>query len=489
MTQSQPSKKFAAAGPLAMQAESLMLEWQEHNCKAPFEMCGAVAVVQISGPLSQHADSWSDSYEAITARVAAALASPAQQVLLCIDSPGGVVNGCLETARELRRMARAAGKPMVAFANEHACSAAYALATAADSIALPETGRVGSIGVIEVIRDESRAAALAGLAFTPITSGARKADGLPVIPLADDARAAIQSAVDALASAFFGLCYEHRGLPVEKVAALQAAVYYGQDAVNEQLADQVISYTALLAQMNGAAPQESPPMALKLKDVMAALKSISETDDAEAAVAVKMLKKMAEPDAPPAPPGEEKPKPEEGEGEEAKKSEEPAAAPPAASAHAEVISSLAAQVHALAAKDAAREALLAKAEADAFYASVPHLTPELAASLRKLPLAQAKEIASSLPKLPAVKPAAAAMAVGVRGEGVGDESPATAAPVARPSRLPAAEKRSLDIAMGLVKPVPFAIRDIGNRREMGGLVYEENPAPIPGVPDKKADPQ
>jgi ClpP class serine protease len=467
-----------------MHADSLMREWPAPAQRAPFTVDGSVAIVDIRGPLEQHADTWCDSYEVILARVAAALASPAQKVLMRIDSPGGVVNGCLEAARQLRMMAAAHGKPLVAYADEHACSAAYALASAASVIALPPTGRVGSIGVIEVMRDESKAAAMAGLAFTPITSGARKADGLPVVPLTDDAQAAIQLAVDTLARAFFALCAEHRGGSPNQFAALQAAVYYGLDAVTAGLADQVISFPALLAQLNGA------QMALGMKEVMAALGALAEGDGDEAAAAVKMLKAMAAPDAPADAP-EEKPE-EEAKAEDdapppSEKKENPFAkaedSAAAASAASSAMKMMASQLQAVTGKIAALEAEKAKAEANAFYASVPHLAPELAASLRKLPLAQAKEIASSIPKPSLVRPSAVATATGTRGEGVGGDDPLGGA---RPVKLPFDQKRALDIAMGLAKPQLVAVRDVGSRREMGVLEYA-TPEGVPGIPQPREE--
>src|SRR5678815_3605064 len=459
-----------------------MREWPAPAPCAPFTVDGSVAIVDIRGPLEQHAGTWCDSYEVILARVAAALASPAQKVLMRIDSPGGVVNGCLEAARQLRVMAAAHGKPLIAYADEHACSAAYALASAASVIALPPTGRVGSIGVIEVVRDESKAAAMAGLAFTPITSGARKADGLPVVPLTDDAQAAIQLAVDTLAQAFFALCAEHRGGSPNQFAALQAAVYYGLDAVTAGLADQVISFPALLAQLNGA------QMALGMKEVMAALGALAEGDGDEAAAAVKMLKAMAAPDAPADAP-EEKPEEEaKAEAEDApppsEKKENPFAkaedSAAAASAASLAMKMMASQLQAVTSKIAALEAEKAKAEADAFYASVPHLAPELAASLRKLPLAQAKEIANSIPKPSLVRPSAVATATGTRGEGVGETDGA------RPVKLPLDQKRALDIAMGLAKPQLVAVRDVGSRREMGVLEYA-TPEGVPGIPQPREE--
>ncbi len=211
----------------------------------PFVRAGDVAVVAIDGPLAQRA--WScmgmfggDGYDAIEARVRAALADvQVGAVVLRVDSPGGEVAGCFEAVRAIRAAAADARKPLVAYADELACSAAYALACACDAIVLPDTGAVGSVGVIAALTDESAALAAEGLAVHLITSGAAKADGHPAVPLSADARARIQAEVDYLADVFALEVGAARGMAAADVRALEARVLYGPQAVAAGLADQV----------------------------------------------------------------------------------------------------------------------------------------------------------------------------------------------------------------------------------------------------------
>ena len=149
---------------------------------APFTREGDVAVVSIEGPLSQRA--WScwlfegDGYDAVTSRMKAAIDDRAtRSVVMRIDSPGGEVAGCFEAVRTIRAMAKAAGKPLVAYADEMACSAAYALACACDEVVLPDTGMVGSVGVILTLASRAGELAQRGVSVTLLTSGAAKADG------------------------------------------------------------------------------------------------------------------------------------------------------------------------------------------------------------------------------------------------------------------------------------------------------------------------
>src|SRR5690606_4935218 len=132
-------------------------------------------------------------------------AAKPRAVILVIDSPGGLAQHCFEPSRALRAKCSAAGVPLFAFVDGSACSAAYALACAAERIAVTPTGLVGSIGVFETLHDQSAADTAMGLAYRVVTSGSRKTDGNPHVPISDGAVSAAQAAVDQLAGLFFSL--------------------------------------------------------------------------------------------------------------------------------------------------------------------------------------------------------------------------------------------------------------------------------------------
>lgn len=211
----------------------------QHTMAAP-----GVAIVDVTGPLSQRA--WScwlwegDGYDAIRLRMSRALADTnVQSIVLRIDSPGGEVAGLNEAVRAMRAEASTAGKPVVVYVDELAASAAYALATVGDEIVTPESGCLGSIGVILAFTKRDRANEAAGLSTFVITSGARKADGHPAVAATDEEIAAFQAEVDALAQMFGALVAERRGGDAARWLGLEAACFYGNDAVSNGLADRV----------------------------------------------------------------------------------------------------------------------------------------------------------------------------------------------------------------------------------------------------------
>lgn len=245
---------------LAIRPEALAYDHDEPR-KQPFELRDGVALVRIEGPLTHHAGWWCDSYDEIKGRVSEALDARPRALMLVIDSPGGDVGGCFETAREIRQMAAAAGVPVSTYVDGMAASAGYALACCGSTIYTPQTAILGSIGVISGLVDMTEALTSWGVRVRLVTSGARKADGHPYQPITDDAVSALQSMIDTLAGLFFQHVAEsrsHAGLSIESIRALQAGIVLGVDAKRAGLADEVVATLdealALVASRSSAAP-------------------------------------------------------------------------------------------------------------------------------------------------------------------------------------------------------------------------------------------
>lgn len=167
-------------------------------------------------------------------------------LLLDIDSPGGEVAGCFEFARKLRTMgARGSGKPIIAFANEMACSAAYAIASSCDAVMTTETGIVGSIGVYTLMVDMTKGLQKGGVEVTMIRAGERKARGGPY----EKADAETVSKLEAWVDETWGIFCDHvaggRPISSEAVRALQGDWFTGSDALDLGLVDAVDSPEAI----------------------------------------------------------------------------------------------------------------------------------------------------------------------------------------------------------------------------------------------------
>ncbi len=234
-----------------------------------FDAESGIAYIPIEGELVHRygylePSSGMTGYDAIKFKVQAAAAAPqVKGILLDIDSPGGEVYGA-QGAAEVIFQAREA-KPIWALINEQATSAAYWLASAAHAVFAPATADAGSIVVVMVHVDISKALAKEGLSVTLIHAGAHKVDGHPFAPLPDEVRDEFQAELSEVHTLFAGAVARNRGLSVEAVLGTEARVYMGPDAVEAGLVDAVASedevvkeFAALLARPQPAALPRKP---------------------------------------------------------------------------------------------------------------------------------------------------------------------------------------------------------------------------------------
>jgi len=212
-----------------------------------------LAQITIHGPLLNRAEILCgelcvDGYDRITADIEAAMADPAcLGIFLDIDSPGGMVNGCFELSDRIRDWS--ADKPIVAFTDGLACSAAYAVACAATELHGALTAMIGSIGVIYGRLDTSARDADKGLATHFFTTGTRKAFGHPELALGEQELAETQAEIDKLGAMFFDRVAIARGLTVDAVRDLQAGYFLTDDAIAHGLADSQMTRAAALARL------------------------------------------------------------------------------------------------------------------------------------------------------------------------------------------------------------------------------------------------
>lgn len=212
-----------------------------------------MAIVCIEGPIAQRAQAqlcgYLDGYDAIVARLSAALASDEiGAVVLRINSPGGDVAGMDEGVRAMRAAVDASGKPVLAFGDELMASAAYRIASgvATDGIYTPASGRVGSVGVLALHRETSAADAAAGLTQTIVAVPDNKAAGNPTEPLSDVGRARITARVQESAQSFIEAVAVARGMTPAAVFALDGAMFSGTAAFAAGLVDGVASFDEVL---------------------------------------------------------------------------------------------------------------------------------------------------------------------------------------------------------------------------------------------------
>lgn len=252
--------EFAGEAPLIIKPMAYD-EWDDGESNAagetPYDLCQGVAVIDVSGTLVQKSSylrpySGMLGYNAIRHNFLAALNDKGvKAIALSIDSPGGEVAGCFDMA-DLIYESRSI-KPTIAILNESAYSAAYALASACEQITVPRTGGTGSVGVICMHVDQSKAIDKAGLNVTIIKYGDRKADGNQFNPLSKEALDRYQSDVDEMGDLFVNTVARNRNLSADVVRKTQATTFLGAAGVEIGFADAVMApdeaFRSLLAEL------------------------------------------------------------------------------------------------------------------------------------------------------------------------------------------------------------------------------------------------
>jgi signal peptide peptidase SppA len=220
-----------------------------------FEVVENTAIIPVYGFLTKRTLSVSSpfagffgttSYEEISTNLRDALDNPlVEKIILDVDSPGGEVNGVFDLCDEIC-VARHQ-KLIEAIANNDAFSAAYAIASSAAKLWITRTSGVGSIGVIATHIDQSAFDKKEGIKITPIFAGEHKNDLTPHEPLSDAAMAAMQGEIDRLYGLFAETVSRNRGLLAAQIRATEAAMFFGENAVNAGLADGFCTLDELLA--------------------------------------------------------------------------------------------------------------------------------------------------------------------------------------------------------------------------------------------------
>ena len=245
--------------PLMIAPQSLEMisntEWFESDEKMIGTTYNNVAIIPIHGLLTKSASFLSSffgmtSYDDIEAAIEVALEDPeVKSILLDVDSPGGEVSGLFDLVDFIYESRNE--KPIYAIANDHAFSAAYAIASAASKIFVNRTSGVGSIGVIATHIDVSEMDKKEGIKYTTIFAGDRKNDLSPHEPISDEAVSDLQREVDRLYKMFIETVSKNRNISSAQIRATQAALYFGADALSLGLADEVANFNKCLSIIGG----------------------------------------------------------------------------------------------------------------------------------------------------------------------------------------------------------------------------------------------
>lgn len=209
----------------------------------PFLFNNGLAFIPMRGTLvHRNGDPWygTRGYDDIRREFDAAVADPdVAGIVFDIHSGGGMVYGNFELAEHIRK--NRDEKPSLSVVNAGAMSGAYSLGSSAKRMVSTPSGDSGSIGVLTMHVDMSKALEKFGVAISLIHAGEHKVDGNPFNPLPDNVRADMQARLDGMWQKFISTVAVNRGMSEQAVRDTQARVYQADEAVKIGLVDAVMS--------------------------------------------------------------------------------------------------------------------------------------------------------------------------------------------------------------------------------------------------------
>ncbi len=232
------------------------------------EITGDTACIEIFGDILARAPWWAKAYlgavdpfdvveviDELTGRAGVA------RLVIEIDSCGGTVTGAEEVAASIKRF-QAAGKTVEVRAAGVLASAAYWMVCGADKITATPTTHVGSLGVYNLLCDQSQMLGQAGVRLEAIVSAEGKglgADG----HITPAQREQTQRRVDALVAVFRDTVAAGRGLSADAVAAVFTGdTWLGAEALRLGLVDAVASQPDEADADSGNTPAPVPAVPL-----------------------------------------------------------------------------------------------------------------------------------------------------------------------------------------------------------------------------------
>lgn len=181
-------------------------------------------------------------YCSLQASIENGLADPAvEKIYLHINSPGGAASGVLSLVNTI--LESKTQKPIIAYTETIAASAAYWIAAACSEIVLGSSlSFVGSIGVYSSFMDYSKALAASGVNVIEITAGKYKSLGSPYHSPTTDELSTLQENIDSLYTEFVNSTAQLRNVPVEDwIKLCDGRTYNASFALANGMADRISS--------------------------------------------------------------------------------------------------------------------------------------------------------------------------------------------------------------------------------------------------------
>ena len=216
-----------------------------------------LAVVSIEGPMMKMDSKFGGANTMRARRALRSLAADPDVIgaMMYFDTPGGHVAGTLELANEITATRKF--KTVHGHADDLIASAGMWVGSACERLSINAIGEAGSIGVVGVIEDWSKAYEAAGVTVHILSTGAFKGAFTPGTTVTPEQLAYLQKTVDDINQFFLDAVQKGRGINAKKLAEIaDGRVFIASEAKALGLVDEVESFDQSMAILKKSATQK-----------------------------------------------------------------------------------------------------------------------------------------------------------------------------------------------------------------------------------------
>lgn len=208
---------------------------------------GNIGVIEVEGalsykPIETMCGKVGTSYEELIEWTSGLAEMGIKTIIYEFESGGGQAAHLWDTTQTLRDLLTENNIRSIAYIDECACSAAYALAVICDEIIIHPSACAGSVGCVVCLTDDSKEMEMEGIKPIYITSSPGKVPFNPDGSFSDKFLARLQQDVDRLGNEFVGHVSKYTGLSAEEIKATDAQSFYADEALSLGLVNKVMTH-------------------------------------------------------------------------------------------------------------------------------------------------------------------------------------------------------------------------------------------------------
>jgi len=224
---------------------------------------GMIAVVPLWGVLTPSGDDWGygtslDDFTRLMGQLDRN--ENVSTIVLNVRSPGGTVVGTPEASAAVRAVRDGGRTKIVAVANGMMASAALWVGSSASELIVTPSGEVGSIGVISMYADLSKAYESMGVKIDVMRVPAKKARFSGVEPMTAEMRQTVEDRLETSYKKFKRSMADNRGIRIDSVESKFGGgeMMTAQDALEAGLVDGIATLDETIVRLAGMAPKRAP---------------------------------------------------------------------------------------------------------------------------------------------------------------------------------------------------------------------------------------